>query len=593
MNKRISTRCILSFILFFFFFVCNKNGLCEKIKLEVVNKNKKTILGDIQNKIKKYEEHKLLVITNINNLEKTHTDFLRLLNDGKSQIKKIVHLEQIVKNEEKEKTEKEKKEKGREEYGKIGDKKGKQDYFNKTDVHFYDGVFLIINILDDNTVGKLNISFFEQLIEKKKSIFFSVNNVIGKKALSFLNILNISVNGNDSYVYDMFGAASSSSLKLPNLSTNLNNVKNIFYTGEIINGTPITDLSERNAKLLFRGTAHSILLKEKYYLEIVTCTNTCLLYENQKKSPKKSPKKKQNRNSNKNNNDSDDNYDYDDYDFKKTLEQSNDHKFDKTHKDYKNRKDYKGHNQNSSSNLNEHTNTNTYTNMNRKIISKKMGKELLLVSAIQLENNCRFIFSSSSDILSDMFFLLNGENKHFTFDIIQWNLNKKGIIRYNNFKIYKKYKNDAYFESVPFFINEEVHMSLDLYELQNNYWIPYKTNDIQFEVYKIKIQLRDFLDSYKNKKQNPTYFKNWKLPPKHGIYKIQIYYLKKGYNILHLEYFLTVRNYVHFDKKKKVKMKDYPFYFYIYISLLAFFFFVLFFIFDNSYSERDETRKDD
>ncbi|CRG99406.1 dolichyl-diphosphooligosaccharide--protein glycosyltransferase, putative [Plasmodium relictum] len=450
-----------------FFFVITKRYLCEKKKLEIVNYNKKSIEGIIKNKIKKYHEKKLLLITDIINITETHKNFLNLLNNEKNHIKNIIIIRNTTDN----------------------------IIFNRIDSSIYDGLIIILDILNDDVVAQLKINYVKLFIEKKKHIFFSLNSVVGKNSIHFLNELNINVYGNYSYVNDVFDNIF--------LKENTNNEKlqKSFYTNEIIQNTPIV---YNKYKILFKGTAHSVSLKNKYYLEVLTCTKTCLLYG----------------------------------------------------------KD------------------------NSIIKEKKQGVELLLISSIQLENNFRLIFSSSSEIFSDFYFDLNKENKNFTYDLIQWNFKKSGIIRYNNFKLYKR----TFKENSTFFINDYIHMSIDFYELKKNYWAPFKRNDIQYQLIKINVKARNFLDSYRDI-QNPTYFKNFKLPSEHGIYKLQIYYLRKGYNILNLEYFLPVRNLLHYDKNKKVNFKNYPFYFYIYLSLVCLFLFTLILLFDNSEHNKEKKKK--
>ncbi|CRG96743.1 dolichyl-diphosphooligosaccharide--protein glycosyltransferase, putative [Plasmodium gallinaceum] len=449
---------IIKIYFFLLFFVIKKKCICERKKLEIVDYNKKSIEGIIKNKIKKFHEKKLLLITNIINITETHRSFINLLNNEGNHIKNIINIHNATNS----------------------------IIFDKKDSSIYDGLVIILDILNDEIVTKLKVSYLKLFIEKKKHIFFSLNSVVGKNSVHFLNELNISVHGNYSYVNDIFD-----NIFLKE-DTNDEKLQKSFYTSEIIQNTPITN---NKHKILFKGTAHSVLLKEKYYLKVLTCTKTCLLYG-------------------KNNN----------------------------------------------------------------IIKKqKQGTELLLISSIQLENNFRLIFSSSSDIFSDFYFDLNEENKNFTYDLIQWNLKKIGVIRYNNFKIHKR----TFKENSNFFIKDTIYISIDFYELRNNYWIPFKRDDIQYQLIKINVKSRNFLYNYKCIK-NATYYKNIKLPGEHGIYKFQIYYLRKGYNILNLEYFLPVRNLLHYDKNKKVNFKNYPFYFYMYLSLLYFFLFTLILIFDDS-----------
>ncbi|KYO00175.1 putative dolichyl-diphosphooligosaccharide--protein glycosyltransferase [Plasmodium gaboni] len=458
------------FILFLFFFVIlSVRYSCEKKKLQTVDYQKKSITGKIKNRIQKYQEKKLILITDIRNINETYSSFLHILNTEGNYISKIINILST-------------------------------DDIHNINYSLYDGLIIILDILNDKVVEILKASYLKLFIEKKKHIFFSLNDVNGKNALQYLNELNISVHGNSSYVNDYFNNI---------VIKNDDNQKEItikekkkkkkkkkeFFTNQIISNTPITSIKNN---ILFKGTAHSVLLKEKYFLEVLTCTRSCLLYDK-----------------------------------------------------------------------------------NDQVIKRqKQGTDLLLISAIQLENNSRILFSSSSEIFSDYFFNTHNSNKQFTYELIKWNLKKSGIIRYNNFKFYKNINQDKAHNT--FFINDFVNMSIDLYELKNNFWVPYKNNNIQIQMSKIHIISRTFLNTYKSN-NNPTYYTNFQLPKEHGIYKLQIYYLNKGYNILNLEYSIPIRTLLHYDKNKKVKFKNYPFYFYIYLSLIYFIIFLLIILFDNGY----------
>ncbi|SBT70968.1 dolichyl-diphosphooligosaccharide--protein glycosyltransferase, putative [Plasmodium malariae] len=503
MRKKKIISAYLFLILFSFASIIIKTYVCGKIKLEIVDSDKKSIEGKIKNNVKQFSQKKLLVITNITNLEVTHKSFLSLLSGKEGNyVKKVVHIDKGSTSDRN----------GKALDGGDGKtvgcvngktKNGERELFGKIDHSLYDGLVIILDTLDDDIITKLNIDYVKSFIEKKKHIFLSLNRVNGKIASAFLNELNLNVHGNNSYVYDNFNSI----LLKRGYFDGKEKVGKAFYSTEIIENTPIivSILKKRKQCILFKGTAHSVLLKNKYYLNVLTCPKTCVLYDKNDNIMKK----------------------------------------------------------------------------------RKQGTDLLLVSSIQLENNFRLIFSSSSDIFSDLFFSLNKDNYKFADNLIQWNLKMTGILRYNNFKLYKK--GDK--EKKDFFVDDYVLISIDLYELNNSYWIPYKENDIQFELIKMEIITRKFF--YTNKYINsPTYYKYINLPKEHGVYKLHIYYLRKGYNILNLEYFIPVRSFLHYDKSKKVKLKNYPFYFYIYLSLLCFFIITLIILFDDSRCTSEEAKKE-
>ncbi|CAA9987466.1 dolichyl-diphosphooligosaccharide--protein glycosyltransferase, putative [Plasmodium knowlesi strain H] len=481
MEKKKKKRVILP-ILILFLLISVQRFRCESIKLERVPFDRESIIGSLPNKIKKYEGSKVVLVSNIPNLSATHGEFLRMLNGEEGHhIGKCVHL--------------------------GGD--GDSDAMLPEDPAIYDGLVIILDVLDDQVVESLTTKYVNSFREKKKNVFLSLNSVNGKSGIQLLTQLHIQVYGGGSYVKDPFGKASQKGVEMPEGRINQGYA---FYTGEIIRDTPIVDNPSGGKKkkfLLYQGTAHVMMGKTKNILEVVTCTQTCLVYDQNGNVMKKA----------------------------------------------------------------------------------KQGTNLSLVSSNQWDNNSRCVFSSSSEIFSDIFFHTNGENKKFAQEVVAWNFKKSGIIRYDKFKLYKDGDKKDYtagdlfgeklIGATPFFPNDFIHLSIDLYELKRNFWVPLKRRDIQYELVKMQIHRRDFLNFYKNA-ESPTYYKSFHLPKEHGVYKIKIYFRRKGYNVLNLHFFLPVRSPLHYDKNKKVHFEFYPFYTYIYLSLFCFFLFILVIMFDDS-----------
>ncbi|SCO71951.1 dolichyl-diphosphooligosaccharide--protein glycosyltransferase, putative [Plasmodium vivax] len=454
---------------------------CERVKLKRVPFDRESARGPLQNKVKKFEESKLVLVSNLPKLSETHGEFLRMFEvEGGNHVGKFVHL------------------------GGSG-----SDALLPEDPAIYDGLVIILDALDDQVVESVTTKYVISFREKKKNVFLSLNRVSGKNGVQFLTRLDIQVYGSGTYVKDLFGTASRKGGAFPEGRIT---PRDAFYTGEMIRDTPIVNNpsggNKKKKLLLFQGTAHVMMGKAKQSLEVVTCTQTCLLYD---------------RNGNV---------------MKKT----------------------------------------------------KLGRELSLVSSTQWDNNSRCVFSSSSEIFSDAFFHANGENKEFAREVVAWNFKKSGIVRYDKFKLYRGGGKTGHaagqpsggdlLGGTPFFANDLTHLSIDLYELKSNFWVPLKRRDIQYELVKMEVHRRDFLNVHGNA-DSPTYYKSFHLPNEHGVYKIKIYFHRKGYNVLNLHFFLPVRSPLHYDKNKKVHFSLYPFYAYIYLSLFCFFFFLLVILFDD------------
>ncbi|EUD68018.1 hypothetical protein C922_01630 [Plasmodium inui San Antonio 1] len=484
-------------ILILFLLITVQTFWCESIKLERVPFDRQSVRGSLQNRVKKFQGSKLVLVSNLPNVSVTHGEFLHML-DGEEghHVGKFVRL-------------------------RSG---GDSDALLAEDADIYDGLVIILDALDDQVVESLSASYVNIFREKKKNVFLSLNNVSGRSGMQFLTQLHIQVYGSGSYVKDPFGTASREGVEIPGGRINQGYA---LYTGEIIRDTSIVvNPSGENKRkvLLFQGTAHVMMGKTKHILSVVTCTQTCLLYDKNGNVMKKA----------------------------------------------------------------------------------KQGTNLSLVSSSQWDNNSRLVFSSSSDIFSDLFFHTNGENKKLAQEILAWNFKKSGIVRYDKFKLYRgggKMSHAAEdlsgghlsggdllggdlsgghrIAATPFFANDLIHLSIDLYELKSNFWVPLKRRDIQYELVKMEVHRRDFLNLYRNA-DSATYYKSFHLPNEHGVYKIRIYFRRKGYNVLNLHFFLPVRSPLHYDKNKKVHFAFYPFYTYIYLSLFCFFLFILVILFDDS-----------
>lgn len=212
MKIKIKNFLFVCFLLFFL--ILSFRYSCEKKKLQTVDYKKKSITGRIKNKIQKYKEKKLILITDITNINERYSSFLHILNTEGNYISKIINILS-------------------------------PDDIHKINYCLYDGLIIILDILNDKIVEILKASYLKLFIDKKKHIFFSLNNVIGKNAVHYLNEINISVHGNSSYVNDYFNnIVIKNDDKEKEINIKKRNKQKEFFTNQIISNTPITSIKK-------------------------------------------------------------------------------------------------------------------------------------------------------------------------------------------------------------------------------------------------------------------------------------------------------------------------------------------------------------
>lgn len=165
-----------------------------------------------------------------------------------------------------------------------------------------------------------------------------------------------------------------------------------------------------------------------------------------------------------------------------------------------------------------------------------VGKNTLLVSALQARNNARVMFFGSLDFFSDEFFSApvqnaNGGQKFETSGnqalataLSQWVFKEKGVLKVGEVKHHKKGET-----SPPDFyiILEQVQYSIEISELKNDKWVPFEGKDVQLEFVRIDPFVRTTLKS-----TNGKFKTTFKLPDVYGVYQFRVDYNRIGFTHL-------------------------------------------------------------
>eukprot|EP00922_Rhytidocystis_sp_ex-Travisia-forbesii_P041521 GHVS01062017.1.p1 GENE.GHVS01062017.1~~GHVS01062017.1.p1 ORF type:complete len:519 (-),score=40.22 GHVS01062017.1:131-1687(-) len=175
--------------------------------------------------------------------------------------------------------------------------------------------------------------------------------------------------------------------------------------------------------------------------------------------------------------------------------------------------------------------------------STTAGREILLVSAMQARNSARVSVSGSASLFSDKFFSLSRGNRAFAEELVDWTFQRRGVLRWSNVKHHKL---NEVVSPYMYRVKDMIVFSIDIHELVNGFWVPYRGNDVQMEFTMLDPYIRAFL-SPPASPESPTYSTIFKAPDRYGVFKFVVDYFRSGYNTLHMESLAPVRNFKHSD----------------------------------------------
>ena len=213
------------------------------------------------------------------------------------------------------------------------------------------------------------------------------------------------------------------------------------------------------------------------------------------------------------------------------------------------------------------------------------GERIKLVSGYQTRNNQRIVISGSLNLCSDQFYYLSNQNEknkienspnyQFCQDILNWNFQRTGILKFNNIRHNRK--NDKV--SLPTYrIKDELEYFIDIYEYDylNDKWKPYITNDLQIEYVMMNpYYINQLKQLDKNK---PTYYVQFKAPEKFGVFKFIIDYYRTGYSYIISETKVPLRPFNHNEFPRYLACA-YPYYTSVFVMLFSWILFSFLFLY--------------
>lgn len=217
-----------------------------------------------------------------------------------------------------------------------------------------------------------------------------------------------------------------------------------------------------------------------------------------------------------------------------------------------------------------------------------VGKNTLLISALQARNNARVVFSGSLDFFSDHFFQssvqkVHGGKKHdksgneaLAKALTQWVFKETGVLRAGNISHHKK---GELLAPEAYTILDEVVYSIEVEILKDGSWVPFKTSDLQLEFVRIDPFVRTTL-----KNKDKKYIAEFKLPDVYGVYKFKVDYNRMGYTHLFETTQVSVRPLQHTQYERFIP-SAYPYYLSSFSMMFGVFIFSFVFLYHKDHTK--------
>ncbi|XP_033219004.1 dolichyl-diphosphooligosaccharide--protein glycosyltransferase 48 kDa subunit [Belonocnema kinseyi] len=193
-----------------------------------------------------------------------------------------------------------------------------------------------------------------------------------------------------------------------------------------------------------------------------------------------------------------------------------------------------------------------------------VGKNTLLIAALQARNNARVLFSGSLYFFSDEAFTspvkkaqggqkyeLSG-NEAVAKAMAQWVFKEKGVIResgVHHHKVGQLKPPHAYT------IMDEVVYTINVEELSGDKWIPYEANDLQLEF----VRIDPFVRMTMKQVSRGRYEARFKIPDVYGVYQFKVDYTRIGLTHLYSTTQVSVRPLEHTQYERFIP-SAYPYY---------------------------------
>ncbi|XP_063236755.1 dolichyl-diphosphooligosaccharide--protein glycosyltransferase 48 kDa subunit [Bacillus rossius redtenbacheri] len=211
-----------------------------------------------------------------------------------------------------------------------------------------------------------------------------------------------------------------------------------------------------------------------------------------------------------------------------------------------------------------------------------VGKNTLLIAALQARNNARVVFSGSLYFFSDEAFTspvqkaLGGKrhgvsgNQPVATALSQWVFKEHGVLRVRSVSHHRAG------EAAPpqaYTIMEDVVYTVEIEMLSGGKWVPYSADDVQLEF----VRIDPFVRTTLQRKPGGKYEARFKIPDVYGVYQFKVDYNRIGYTRLFSTTQVSVRPLKHTEYERFIP-SAYPYYMSAFSMMLGVFLFSFVFL---------------
>lgn len=193
-----------------------------------------------------------------------------------------------------------------------------------------------------------------------------------------------------------------------------------------------------------------------------------------------------------------------------------------------------------------------------------VGKNTLLIAALQARNNARIVFSGSLDFFGDDFFMASvrdvhdgkrhdkSGNEELSLALARWVFKESGVLRVASVEHRLA---DGTAAPAAYTVGEDVVYSIVIERLrQDGAWLPFEANDVQLEFVRIDPFIRTTLVN-----KGGRYEARFRIPDIYGVYQFKVDYNRLGYTHLSSSVQVSVRPLQHTQYERFI-VSAYPYY---------------------------------
>lgn len=211
---------------------------------------------------------------------------------------------------------------------------------------------------------------------------------------------------------------------------------------------------------------------------------------------------------------------------------------------------------------------------------KNKNSEIVLAVGGQGHNNARFSVFGSIKLCSDEFYQAsNNSNKQFCEEVIDWTLQKKGVLRYSDITHYKLSDSVSAgslpkgYQELEYTIYETLYYSIDIQELKDGSWVPFESSEVYVEFVMLDPYLRLYLQ-----RTGKTFYVVFQVPDRHGVFQLKTKYHRPGYSWINTASKAPVRPFRH-NEYERFLISAIPYYSSVFATLIGFLTFSFLFLY--------------